>query len=144
MRASDADREGVSARLRDAHAEGRLSMEEFGERLDATYAARTLGELATVTRDLPTAPGTGSPAPISRLPGRWGRHRGAWRSWAGAVLVCSAIWAASAVGPGDAGTFWPVWVAVPWGALLLARTLFDDGRERERPGRRDGEIDHRT
>ncbi|CAL9538178.1 DUF1707 SHOCT-like domain-containing protein [Streptomyces sp. enrichment culture] len=59
LRASDADRERVADILRDALAEGRLDMEEFGERLDATYRARTYGELAPITRDLPDH---GSPA----------------------------------------------------------------------------------
>ncbi|MFI7414595.1 DUF1707 domain-containing protein [Streptomyces sp. NPDC049627] len=53
LRASDADRERVVEVLRDALAEGRLDMEEFEERLDATYKARTYGELAPITRDLP-------------------------------------------------------------------------------------------
>ncbi|MFF5479841.1 DUF1707 domain-containing protein [Streptomyces sp. NPDC012935] len=53
LRASDADRERVAEVLRDALAEGRLDMEEFEERLDATYQARTYGELAPITRDLP-------------------------------------------------------------------------------------------
>ncbi|GGV62603.1 DUF1707 domain-containing protein [Streptomyces massasporeus] len=55
LRASDADREQVAGILRDALAEGRLDMEEFEERLDATYKARTYGELAPLTRDLPAA-----------------------------------------------------------------------------------------
>ncbi|TJZ56002.1 DUF1707 domain-containing protein [Streptomyces piniterrae] len=55
LRASDADRERVAEILRDALAEGRLVMEEFEERLDATYRARTYGELAPITADLPTA-----------------------------------------------------------------------------------------
>ncbi|TXS40619.1 DUF1707 and DUF2154 domain-containing protein [Streptomyces sp. uw30] len=53
LRASDADRERVAEVLRDALAEGRLDMEEFEERLDATYKARTYGDLAPITRDLP-------------------------------------------------------------------------------------------
>ncbi|MGW0813749.1 DUF1707 SHOCT-like domain-containing protein [Streptomyces viridiviolaceus] len=53
LRASDADRERVAEVLRDALAEGRLDMSEFEERLDATYRARTYGELAPITRDLP-------------------------------------------------------------------------------------------
>ncbi|EPH39238.1 DUF1707 domain-containing protein [Streptomyces aurantiacus] len=55
LRASDADRERVAEVLREALAEGRLDMEEFGERLDAAYRARTYGELAPLTRDLPSA-----------------------------------------------------------------------------------------
>ena len=57
LRASDADRELVAERLRDALAEGRLDMEEFGERLDAVYQARTYGELAPLTKDLPVGAG---------------------------------------------------------------------------------------
>ncbi|NBE56510.1 DUF1707 SHOCT-like domain-containing protein [Streptomyces boluensis] len=70
LRASDADRERVTERLREAVAEGRLDMEEFQDRLDATYKARTYGELEPLTRDLPdmaaanqavpTVPGTGA------------------------------------------------------------------------------------
>jgi hypothetical protein len=60
LRASDADRERVAEHLREALAEGRLDMEEFGERLDATYRARTYGELAPITRDLPV-PGVEAP-----------------------------------------------------------------------------------
>lgn len=59
LRASDADREKVADVLREALAEGRLDMEEFNERLDVAYRARTYGELAPLTRDLPSgvAPG---------------------------------------------------------------------------------------
>ncbi|WP_079152406.1 DUF1707 SHOCT-like domain-containing protein [Streptomyces sp. RTd22] len=53
MRASDAEREHIAEVLRDAVAEGRLDMEEFGERLDAAYAARTHAELEPLIRDLP-------------------------------------------------------------------------------------------
>ncbi|MEU9892883.1 DUF1707 domain-containing protein [Streptomyces phaeochromogenes] len=62
LRASDADREQVAEVLRDAVAEGRLDMEEFEERLEATYKARTYKELAPITRDLP-APGV-TPPPV--------------------------------------------------------------------------------
>ncbi|MEU9183097.1 DUF1707 domain-containing protein [Streptomyces sp. NPDC048484] len=62
LRASDADREQVAEVLRDAVAEGRLDMEEFEERLEATYKARTYKELEPITRDLP-APGVSAPAP---------------------------------------------------------------------------------
>ncbi|MFD9795802.1 DUF1707 domain-containing protein [Streptomyces sp. NPDC059070] len=61
MRASDAERERVAEALREAVAEGRLDMEEFEERLEAAYKARTHGELAPLVRDLP-APGGASPA----------------------------------------------------------------------------------
>ncbi|MFF0202200.1 DUF1707 domain-containing protein [Streptomyces sp. NPDC005017] len=74
LRASDADREQVAEVLRDALAEGRLDMPEFEERLEATFSARTYGELAPITRDLP-APGV-SPPSVSLTkgaaePGSW-------------------------------------------------------------------------
>ncbi|MER5863903.1 DUF1707 domain-containing protein [Kitasatospora sp. NPDC002040] len=53
LRASDADRERIAELLRDAYAEGRLTVEEHSERIEAAYNARTLGELVPLTRDLP-------------------------------------------------------------------------------------------
>jgi hypothetical protein len=60
MRASDADRQRVMDALHRHTADGRLTLDEFSERADVVYAARTLGELAAVTRDLP--PPTPAPA----------------------------------------------------------------------------------
>jgi len=53
LRASDADRDRTAAQLGGALAVGRLTSTEYAERLDAAYAARTMGELAPLTRDLP-------------------------------------------------------------------------------------------
>jgi hypothetical protein len=53
VRASDLDRERVARVLRDHTAAGRLTLEEFSQRLDEAYAARTVAELDTVTRELP-------------------------------------------------------------------------------------------
>ena len=148
MRASDADREAVAGRLREAHAEGRLTLEEFQERLDTTYAARTHGDLVALTRDLPST----SPVP-ARRPSRPPQRRedgspewlkAAWGAWAGVTFVNVAIWGVIGVARGfDFVYFWPIWVAGPWGAVLLARTIFGGRPHPERPGRRDGEVDHR-
>jgi hypothetical protein len=51
--ASDAERERSIALLRVAVGEGRLTLEEFSERTDLAYAARTDQELASLARDLP-------------------------------------------------------------------------------------------
>jgi hypothetical protein len=53
LRASDADRERVAETLREAAGEGRLTMDELDERLDAVYAAKTYAELVPITHDLP-------------------------------------------------------------------------------------------
>ncbi|WP_335940360.1 DUF1707 SHOCT-like domain-containing protein [Streptomyces sp. PTD5-9] len=57
MRASDAERERIAETLREALAEGRLEMDEFEQRLEAAYKARTHRELEPLVRDLP-GPGT--------------------------------------------------------------------------------------
>jgi hypothetical protein len=56
MRASDADRDRVMDVLRDATAEGRLTADELDERLAAALTARTFGDLAALTEDLPVGP----------------------------------------------------------------------------------------
>ena len=53
IRASDADRDRTAALLREHHAAGRLTADEFQERLDKAYAAKTLGELDELLADLP-------------------------------------------------------------------------------------------
>ena len=53
LRASDADRERVVTFLREHTVAGRLTLEEFSQRIDQAYAARTLAELEEVGRDLP-------------------------------------------------------------------------------------------
>ena len=52
LRASDADRENVVTLLGAAVADGRLTADEHGERVEQAYAARTLGELVVLTADL--------------------------------------------------------------------------------------------
>ncbi len=53
VRASDADRDQVVEALATASAEGRLSPDEYSQRVDAALAARTHGDLAILTSDLP-------------------------------------------------------------------------------------------
>jgi hypothetical protein len=66
VRAGDADRERVADELARHCAEGRLTSDELSERVDVALRARTLSELAAVTRDLPRL------APAPRLsPHRW-------------------------------------------------------------------------
>jgi Domain of unknown function (DUF1707)/Cell wall-active antibiotics response 4TMS YvqF len=62
LRASDADRERTAEVLREAAGDGRLTMDELDERLDAVYAAKTYAELEPITRDLPAAGESRAPA----------------------------------------------------------------------------------
>jgi hypothetical protein len=65
VRASDADREATVTRLQSAVGEGRIDLDEFGQRADAAYAAVTVGELDLLVADLPARP-----APPVQIVGR--------------------------------------------------------------------------
>src|SRR5258708_18682674 len=72
LRASHQDRDRVVEILRVAAGDGRLTSEELDERLEAALSARTFGELAALTRDLPASPGFGvapvrEPRDVGRL-----------------------------------------------------------------------------
>jgi hypothetical protein len=56
LRASDADRARVVAALERHTAAGRLTLDEFGQRVGRVFAAVTHADLAAVTRDLPPEP----------------------------------------------------------------------------------------
>lgn len=143
IRASDADRDRTASLLREHHAEGRLTAEEFHERLDRALTAKTRGELDELLADLPgidlyRLPAAGiRPAPPgarrSRLrpggsgldqPGqRWlvSRRAGAWAAWAAVNALLFVLWAG--VGAISGGVAWFPWfllVCLPW-AVFLAR-----------------------
>jgi len=78
IRISDADRERVTAKLRENFAEGRLTSDELEERITAALSAKTYGDLRRVTADLP------DPAPVpprDSAPPPWVGRRGGvvWR-----------------------------------------------------------------
>lgn len=95
--ASDAERERSIGLLRVAVGEGRLSLEEFSERVDLAYAARTDQELASLARDLPgSAAGSVIPADVSEQHRAFCSHlirsgpwllspRSSWRSIFGTI-----------------------------------------------------------
>src|SRR5580692_1574015 len=72
--ASDTERDQSVELLRSAVVDGRLTLEEFTERVELAQAARTDLELAALLRDLPvTPPSEGQGAAIQAPPGE--RHR---------------------------------------------------------------------
>jgi hypothetical protein len=83
VRASDAEREQVAARLGRAVGEGRLTLAEFSDRVGQAHAATTRGDLAPLTADLPA----GSIAPArEQARTRWSVspiggmvRKGSWR-----------------------------------------------------------------
>jgi hypothetical protein len=66
MRIGDKERESVAAELREHYAHGRLSLEEFNQRLDQAFASKTQPELDRLTLDLPHVRSGGAPLPASR------------------------------------------------------------------------------
>lgn len=85
VRVSDSEREAVVERLNVATSEGRLTLEEFGDRVTDALAARTRGDLDKLVGDLPaTGARTSAPAnavgrvsqitPIGSV-----KRRGRWR-----------------------------------------------------------------
>jgi Domain of unknown function (DUF1707) len=125
LRASDEDRDRTAGLLREHHALGRLNPDEFSERLDKTFAARTIGELEQLLKDLPRMDLYRMPdAKLTRQPKqaqpaiRSGHHMsGGWRAIWGVYLtvnlVCFVVWMLSGF-----GYPWFLWVAGPWGAVL--------------------------
>jgi uncharacterized protein DUF1707 len=107
LRASDAERERTATQLREHCAVGRLTPEELDERIDAAYAARTVGELRALLSDLP--PLAATPAAPGLDPGRERAkarvlHNAGW--WAIIVVICIVVWALAS----PDGSFWPQWV----------------------------------
>jgi len=119
LRAADTDRQAVAAVLGRALSDGRLTVEEYDERLAKAYAAKTYGELGQLTTDLPPSARTEQP---TERPVRAGAC-GPAGPWLATALIVTSIWLATSVGNGRPDNFWPIWVIVPWGAVLLARTI---------------------
>jgi hypothetical protein len=128
MRASDADRDKVAAILREHTAQGRITMDEFNERLEQLYKSKTYGELARLTADLPEVDLRHRPAKKTQLPAKQeSMHTGmkaAWGAWAMASGINWVIWFIVSL-TSDGGVYpWPLWVMGPWGAILLVSTIF--------------------
>lgn len=144
LRAADVDRQRVTARLTAAQAEGRLDIHEFDERLAAVWAARTYGDLAVLTRDLPPEPapvadqGSGRdvrPAAASGKPRAKARKqeeslRQHASVWLGVSALNLVIWAVLSMSLWEFIYPWWVWVAGPWGAVLVFEWLTSKGGRR--------------
>jgi hypothetical protein len=144
FRASHADRELVADRLREALDEGRLTLDEYDDRVKVAYAASTYDDLNTLLRDIPTQGGVleirppsgrplpagppshplRSPGPASKRPRRMPLALSIlWTIWASLVGLNIVIWLIVMVTTGHAAYPWPIWVAGPPGAVLLAVTI---------------------
>ena len=138
MRASDQDREHVVEILRAQCAEGRLTLEEFDERMASAYAGRTWGDLADLTSDLPVdtrlGPLHGGLATAQDQPPTDQRPQGPrpmvprWLWPLVPVLVAVTVIAAMPWHMGDGHhhryvSFFPLWLLI-MGLFVLRRATF--------------------
>ena len=143
MRASDADRQEAIERLRTALDEGRLKMDEYLERMGLASEAVTYGDLAPLYADLPQTGSVARPGPAAPPPAapRAAYPRAApqaaavsrrgfaglpaplkvlWTIWGAIVSVNLVVWVLVSATTAHLIYPWPLWVAGPWGAVLLA------------------------
>jgi hypothetical protein len=149
LRIGDSDREAVARDLREHYAAGRLTLEEFNQRLDATFAATTRGQLSQITRDLPHVgiPAAGRPVATGGPHRERARERHGSARWSGRHVLPSIIALMAALllvtGP-HLGLFWPtglvIFVAIFAAVRALMRRLFREakGARSGYPRRRNG------
>lgn len=139
VRIGDREREQAVAHLGRAFGEGRLELAEYDERVASAYAAKTASDLLLLTADLPVATRQSGSASTNQAAGPESRIRYAsndpepegpgwiWRLWAtyaSVVTLSVVIWLiVGLTGKGGFSSPWPLWVAGPWGALLLFQTI---------------------
>jgi len=124
VRASAEDRDKVLAQLRLNTGAGRLDMDEFEERLDQAWQARTTGELHAVVADLPFIE-----APEDRERRQRLIRKAILTPYLGVMALLIGIWLVS-----GAGYFWPVWPMFGWG-IPVALQLRATAHHRNRPRR---------
>lgn len=127
LRVSDRDRERVVELLSHHAGEGRLDADELDGRIERALAARTRGELAEVTRDLPDVGGGGE---ARRRDRKWSPLAHHLAPFVAVNLVLIVVWAAS-----GAGYFWPIWPMLGWGLGLVKGYARGHHRMHAHPGR---------
>ncbi len=134
IRASDSDMEVVVAALREAYTVGRLTLDEFDERMTAAYASKTWGDLRMLTADLPSQPILGGDIPgrlsastleqppAIKLPAHPPRGAGTPTRQRNPlpILIPIAVWTVLAVHLGGAGTGFVVLSMVLLAVVLSA------------------------
>ena len=141
LRASDADRERTAQLLREHHAVGRLTAEEFNGRIEQVFQARTIGDLDALLADLPAidlyqlpsagirpsrrgGSGPRSPGLVPAYDGQLVSARDApLIAWTSATALAVVLWVVIALAAGGAAAWipWFLLIVVPWRLILMRR-----------------------
>jgi len=138
LRAADADRHKIADQLKAALDEGRLSLNEYDERVRDAYAARTYADLLVIVADLPK-PGLSAAEVNARRDAQIKRDARRmptalsvlWTIWGSLTAVNLVVWLLVAATVSGVVYPWPIWLLVP-GAALGAVTVGVQGIRRQR------------
>jgi hypothetical protein len=106
LRVGDTERGQVIDQLADHHAAGRLTLEEFEERMASAWTARTGADLEVLVRDLPVPP---QPSRRPAAAPRPGLDRPV-RTYLAVMALLWLIWLVT-----GANYPWPIWPMLGWG-----------------------------
>lgn len=147
MRIGDAERDDAVARLREHYAAGRLSADEFEERMTAAMAAHTRSEIAPLFNDLPGDPNTRffTSAPDADGPGNQvvphqpspalvGAANPALRR--GLDVVVAIAWPAAVIAMIAGAPWWIIFIPIFLLPALRAGLFGNDAERRARDERR--------
>ncbi len=139
MRASDTERDLTVDRLAVAYSEGRLDHEEYERRVGAALTSVLVGELRSLTADLP---GPEGPIPLPRshreryaaseprtalVP--WEEWGDEWRWWLGVAGLLTGVWGVASLLGGELVPYWPLVPLGIWAAVLLASAIWPSEEE---------------
>ena len=146
LRVSDHERQVAVDRLRLAHDEGRLDLDEYDRRLAAAYSSVTYADLDRLFLDLPVAgaapvvPRSASGVPAPRKTAAIAVPAGGvvertplalkvlWTVYASVVAINLMVWLLVSLGNEDPVYFWPMWLLIPGVALTTVTVAVDRHR----------------
>ncbi len=114
LKATDADRDAAGAVLREAFADGRLSLSEYDKRLDVALGVGTLGEVNELITDLVAAADDFTPNPVAldlqpKAVVKYGRDLRNARNRAVFLTIASlGIWLVTSLAGAPVWAFWPI------------------------------------
>ena len=129
LKATDADRDAAGAVLRDAFADGRLTLSEYDTRLDVALTVGTMGEVHGLIADLVAAADDFTPNPVAldlqpKAVVKYGRElRNARNRFVFLTVASLAIWLVTSLA---GAPWWAIWPVIPILASWLSFTSTRD------------------